>query len=110
MFNGSHVGGSDRAYVFIAGVDEDFVEDFVKTRVEIEFPPYHLVGRGVICPASFLVGLGTANICIWKFQNMLVMSVFLIFTSSHLGLKFNRSFIFLYGFKYLEIYKSIFKI
>jgi hypothetical protein len=87
MFNGSHVGGSDRAYVFITGIDEDFIEDFVETRVEIEFPPYHLVGRGVIGPASFLVCLGTTNVCIWKFQNMLVVSVLLILAGCHLGIK-----------------------
>jgi uncharacterized membrane protein YagU involved in acid resistance len=87
VFNGCHTSGCDRANVFITGIDNDFIENLVKARIEIEFPPNHLVRGGVIGPTSFLIGLGATNICIWKFQNMLVVSVLLILAGCHLGIK-----------------------
>ena len=32
-----------RPSIRITGIDNDFIENLVKARIEIEFPPYHLV-------------------------------------------------------------------
>jgi hypothetical protein len=35
MFNGGRIGGGDRAYIFIAGIDQNLVKDFVKARIKL---------------------------------------------------------------------------
>ena len=81
--------------ILVAGIDNDFIEDFVKTWIEHKLPPHHLGRARIIDPARLLVGLGAADIGVREFQDVLVVGVLLILTNVGHGLEYGG-----YGFLY----------
>ena len=73
VFDGGHTGRRRGTHELIAGIDDDFIKDFVEAWIEMELSPDHFVGTGIIDPSRLLIGLRAANIRVREFKDVLVL-------------------------------------
>jgi hypothetical protein len=85
VFDVSHTGRRDRPHIFIAGIDYDFIKDFVESWIEVKLAPHHFIGSGIVHPTRFFIGFGAADVGVREFQDVLVMGVFLILANGSHG-------------------------
>ena len=83
VFDGGHASGHGGTHVFVAGIDNDFIKDFVETWIELDLAPYHFARRRIKEPTNLLIGLGATHVRIRKLKNVLMMRVFLVRTGGH---------------------------